>query len=87
MRSEEENKNITKKIQRNGGFDKRIAGEAEAFSHILFNVLVKLLLRVPFMLIRPFYAYFYAKQAVFCLSAHQDLFMLVRPFHAYQRTR
>jgi hypothetical protein len=39
------------------------------------------------MLIRPFYAYFYAKQAVFCLSAHQDLFMLVRPFYAYQRTR
>ena len=36
--------------------------------------------------IRPFYAYFYAKQAFFCLSVHQDLFMLVRPFYAYQRT-
>ncbi len=57
------------------------------FPTFFFNVLVKLLLQVPFMLIRPFYAYFYAKQAVFCLSAHQDLFMLVRPFYAYQRTR
>ncbi len=38
--SKEQNKNITKKIQRNHGFDKTIAGEGfladEAFSRILF---------------------------------------------------
>ncbi len=54
------------------------------------------------MLIRPFYAYFYAKiglflligarrpfyacQAFLCIPAHTLTFMLVRPFYAKQRT-
>ena len=37
------------------------------------------------MLTRPFYADFGAKQALFGLSAHRDLFMLIRPLYAYKR--